>query len=322
MEVTHQEYDHLWKEVITELFEEFLLFFSPELFEEIDFTSQPEFLEQELHTIIPDSKSNHRYADKLVKLKLKNGQEQWVFIHIEVQGGYKKDFSKRMFQYFYRVMDLYDQQIFALAIFTSNVSTNKMTSFHYDFFGTHLNYHYNTYRIASQSEIELLQLNNPFALAVLAGLYLINSNKDIDLKYKYKQKLMRLILQDKMKVRELYRKTVQQLFIFIDHILRLPDNAEGKMYKELKPLIEKEDTHMGLSLEDTAFAKFARKEAREEGLKEGRKEGRKEGIEQGEKQKAIEIATRILKKGGSEEEVADITGLPLVEVIRLKGSLD
>ena len=160
MDVAHPEYDFLWKEVITELFEEFLLFFSPELYEEIDFTSQPEFLEQELHTIIPDSKSNHRYADKLVKLKLKTGLEQWVFVHIEVQGGYKKDFSKRMFQYFYRVMDLYDQQIFALAIFTSNVSTNKMNSFHYEFFGTHLNYHYNTYRIASQSETALLQSNN------------------------------------------------------------------------------------------------------------------------------------------------------------------
>jgi hypothetical protein len=330
LEVIHPEYDHLWKEVISELFEEFLLFFSPKLYEEIDFTSQPEFLEQELHTIVPDSKSNHRYADKLVKLKLKNGQEQWVFVHIEVQGGYKKNFSKRMFQYFYRVMDLYDRHIFALAIFTSDVSTNKMTSFHYDFFGTYLDYQYNTYRIASQSETELLQSNNPFALAVLAGLYLIKSHKDIDLKYKYKQKLMRLILQDKMNVRELNRKTVQQLFIFIDHILRLPDNAEGKMYIELKPLIEKEDTHMGLSLEDTAFAKFARKEAREEGLKEGmkegmkegHKEGRKEGIELGEKQKAIEIATRILKKGGAEEEVADITRLPLVEVRKLKESLD
>lgn len=114
-----------------------------------------------------------------------------------------------------------------------------------------------------------------------------------------------------MNVRELNRKTVQQLFIFIDHILRLPDNAESKIYNELKPLIEKEETHLGLSLEDTAYAKFARKEALEE--------GRIEGIEQGEKQKAIEIATRILKKGGSEEEVADITGLPLVEVKKIKG---
>ena len=121
-----------------------------------------------------------------------------------------------------------------------------------------------------------------------------------------------------MNVREINRKTIQQLFIFIDHLLRLPDNAEDKMYKELKPLIKKEDAHMGLSLEDTAFAKFARKEAREEGIKEGLKEG----IEQGEKQKAIEIATRILKKGGAEEEVADITGLPLVDVMRLKERVD
>lgn len=47
----------------------------------------------------------------------------------------------------------------------------------YDFFETKLAYQYNTYHIASQSETNLLRLNNPFALAVLAGLYFIKSKK-------------------------------------------------------------------------------------------------------------------------------------------------
>ncbi|WP_144463667.1 hypothetical protein [Siminovitchia fortis] len=45
-------YDQLWKDVITELFDEFLLFFSPELFELVDFAIPPQFLEQELQTIL------------------------------------------------------------------------------------------------------------------------------------------------------------------------------------------------------------------------------------------------------------------------------
>jgi hypothetical protein len=59
----------LWKDVITELFEDFLLFFSPDLCKQVDFTTSQEFLEQELHTIIPDSDSKKRYADELVKLQ-------------------------------------------------------------------------------------------------------------------------------------------------------------------------------------------------------------------------------------------------------------
>jgi hypothetical protein len=57
------DYDYLWKDVITDLFEEFLLFFSPTLYEQVDFTSPSQFLEQELQTILPASESNNRVAE-------------------------------------------------------------------------------------------------------------------------------------------------------------------------------------------------------------------------------------------------------------------
>ena len=39
----HPDYDHMWKDVITELFEELLLFFSPDLYEYVDFTTPSRF---------------------------------------------------------------------------------------------------------------------------------------------------------------------------------------------------------------------------------------------------------------------------------------
>ncbi len=83
-----------------------------------------------------------------------------------------------------------------------------------------------------------------------------------------------MLLQDTMKEKELKREYLKKLFIFIDHILRLPQEAEGKLIQELKSIMEEEGAYMGLSLEDTSFAKFFR--------------------EEGEKQKAIKIATRLL----------------------------
>ncbi|WP_394234181.1 hypothetical protein [Niallia oryzisoli] len=203
-----------------------------------------------------------------------------------------------MFQYFYRIFDLYDKQIYALAIFTSEISSLKMNSYHYDFFGTIIDYHYHTYRNASQSEFDLLQSNNPFAIAVLAGLYVSKSKKNNHLKYKYKRKLMRLLLQDTMKKKEVNREYIQKLFIFIDYILRLPKKAEDKLYQEIIPLVEKEETGMGLSLENTPFAKFL------------------------QKQKAIEIATRLLQNGFSVEEVVKYTGLEKEDVCKIQKGIE
>lgn len=319
MSSSYPDYDQLWKDVITELFEEFLLFFAPALYENIDFNTPPEFLEQELHTIIPESSSKKRYADKLVKLRLKNGKEQWIFVHVEVQGDHDKHFPKRMFQYFYRVLDLYDHQIYALAIFTTNISKDKLNSYHYDFFGTKLNYHYNTYRIASQSESSLLESHNPFALAVLACFYLLQSKKDLELKYHYKRKLIKILLQDKMKVKEMKREYIEKLFVFIDHLIRLPKDGEQKLIEEIRPLIEGESS-MGLSLDNTSIAKFYRNEGKEEGIAEGLAKGKAEGLTLGQKQKAIEIAIKLIQKGFTIEEVAEDTGLSVEEVKQIKSN--
>lgn len=92
--------DGLWKKVIGELFEDFLLFFSPELHAEVDFSIEAEFLQQELFQQIIKDKTGRRSTDQLVKVHLKGGEEKWVLIHVEVQSTNEKDFAKRMFQYF------------------------------------------------------------------------------------------------------------------------------------------------------------------------------------------------------------------------------
>ena len=52
--------DGLWKKVIGELFEDFLLFFAPELHEHVDFTREPDFLQQELFQEVIDKKKGRR----------------------------------------------------------------------------------------------------------------------------------------------------------------------------------------------------------------------------------------------------------------------
>lgn len=111
--------------------------------------------------------------------------------------------------------DKFSKQIITLALFTDDDSKYNKDQYHYHFFGTKCAYQYNTYRIATQSEEELLQSNNPFALAVLAGLYVIQGKKNKDLRLPFKRKLMQLLLQDKMNKKGSKRPFTEKLLVFI-----------------------------------------------------------------------------------------------------------
>jgi predicted transposase/invertase (TIGR01784 family) len=135
---------------------------------------------------------------------------------------------------------------------------------------------------------------------------------------------MRLLLQDKMINKEMKREYIQKLFVFIDHILRLPEETEKKLVNDLKPIIQKEAVQMGLSMKDTFLAKYYMKEGekkgRQEGIKEGIKKGIKEGKIEGKIEGKMEVVSRLLEKGYSVEDAADITGLSIEEIKRLKNT--
>ncbi|GGH76773.1 hypothetical protein JOD43_001198 [Pullulanibacillus pueri] len=160
----YQDRDRLWKEIITEMFEPFILFSMPSLYEKLDWNRKPEMLEQELHRLSVQKKGK-RETDKLVKVFLKNGKEQWILVHIEIQGSPDTDFSYRMFQYFYRILDKYKQKIVAIALLTDDRKSFKPQSFHYDFYGTQLTYSYNTFKLMEMDEQQLQRSQNPSSVS-------------------------------------------------------------------------------------------------------------------------------------------------------------
>ena len=79
------DYDSPWKEALDVFFEAFLQLFFPQAHAEIDWGRPWESLDKELQQIAPEAEIGRRYVDKLVKVWLKSGEEQWVLIHVEVQ---------------------------------------------------------------------------------------------------------------------------------------------------------------------------------------------------------------------------------------------
>ncbi|WP_442598672.1 hypothetical protein [Neobacillus sp. D3-1R] len=295
------DYDGLWKKLIQELFEEFVMFFATDLYEDIDFLKEPEFLQQELFQELIQEKKGKQVADQIVKVFLKNGDEKWILIHIEVQGGRDQDFSRRMFRYYYRIFDKYERDIVAIALLTDESKHFRPNVYQRSSHGTVLTYRYNIYKFIDHSEDELLQSRNPFAIAVLAGKYANEAKNDVEKRYRFKHKLIRLVLQKNNIPQQEQRVYISTLVYFIDYLLQLPQELSQKLRNEI--ILSKEVSQMWhldrKNLPPT--------------LSEWEKIFREEGQEQ--------VAIELLRDGHPIEFVAKYVKIPIEKIEKLKESL-
>ncbi|QQK80893.1 hypothetical protein HUG20_13990 [Salicibibacter cibi] len=237
-----------------------------------------------------------------MKVHLKDGKEQWILTHVEVQRDKEDHFSERMFQYFYRIFDKYNQKIFAIALLTDTDQSFHPTSYDYYFYGTKLTYAYNTYKIWTQDEETLLQSNNPFALVVLAGKYALKSEKNTDDRYQFKRQLFELIICHKNYSQEY----TASLISFVDFLLTVPKEMEQKLQDEFSSTAEEEVNYMhNTSFPDPpTFKPVFEKLRREE-----------EEIRLKEKK---EIAEAMLKKGYSAQEITEVTNITEDDLEKIK----
>ncbi len=152
--------DILLKSAFEEAFPDLLRFFFEDANAIFNMDRGFEFLDKELSELFPElqKKGGSRFVDMLVKVFSMDGQEKYMLIHIEIQGKNDPQFSKRMFQYFYRIYDRYDVSITALAVFTGGQPTGSKT-FHYRYLDTSLHYEYRIYHILEHTEKQLLAMD-------------------------------------------------------------------------------------------------------------------------------------------------------------------
>lgn len=294
--------DIIWKRIIESLFQDFVAFFMPDLYTHIDFTQKPTFLDKEFQSLFPEAKKGRRYLDKLVKVFLKSGQVQWVLIHAEVQGYKEEQFSERMFRYFYRIFDKYQQKIVSLAILTDENRDWKPERFEYKFFQTELVYNYRTCKLLEQDEVALKTSNNPFALAVLASLYTIRSKRNQDRRFKFKIELTEMLLE-----KNYSNDRIKAVFLFIQTLLRLNDEIKQDLFMEE---VHKMATANKKRLEPIS-------DFEEAVLRKGRKEGEAKGERKGELKAHQQTARKMKIDGVSVDTISKYTGLTEAEINKL-----
>jgi hypothetical protein len=226
METLRINFDYWWKRLTTEFTPEFVQFFlSTKLYNLIDWTHPPEYLEQELTAAFTDGEAKKKIADKLIRLRLKNGKSKFIFVHIEFQGKSGKAFLRRMFWYFVYIMAKYKTtDITAVVIYTGDDVTKVYDRFEISQFGTSMRYIFNTYIVCKQNEADLLASDNPMSIAVLANLYVNKTRSEMEIRAEYKKKLLELA-----KSKGYDREKSKRLLTFVLHLMQLPKEMEADM---------------------------------------------------------------------------------------------
>jgi hypothetical protein len=208
-------YDRLWKGITTDHFKDFLAMFLPKLYRKVDFSKPFVFLEKELRAVVVGKTLT--IADKLVKVALKDGTEKWVFVHIEFENSHSPVIKDRMFEYYCRIRAKYSKDIVALVVYTGGQVPSQGNIYEQRNFDTWLTYKFSTYEIINQSEEDLMNNPNPFAIVVLANLYVLQTQENDAKRLTLKQKIY-----DLAKQRKYPKEQTTNLILFITELMKLP----------------------------------------------------------------------------------------------------
>ncbi len=258
-------YDSPWKEAVEHYFPEFIAFYFPEAYAQIDWSMEHVFLDQELRAVVQDAELGKRFVDKLVRVSLLNGDEKWIYIHIEVQGTRQTEFAKRMFVYNYRIYDRYDKPVASFAVLADDQVNWRPDNFSYSVLGSETSIHFPIAKLTDYHDMvnELLTMDNSFAVVTATHIMTQQTRKNAVARYKAKQLLVRLLYQ-----RQWDKQRIIDLFSVIDWMMRLPEELDQQLWQEIEIFEENEKMQYVTSIERIGIAK---------GLQEGRQEGLLEG---------------------------------------------
>ena len=310
------QYDILWKGMMEEVFEDIMRFIFPEADRELDLNRGFEFLDKELGEMYPEPEkpTQTREVDKLVKVYQKDGEERWMLVHLEVQGWNDPLFSKRMFQYYYRILDRFDRPVTAIAIFTDRAGRNMPGRFEDRCLGTRLTYEYNTLFTLDYTHAQLEASDNPFAIVLLvvkmAELKNIRSNDEFDALLLEQKTLIAILLHQKKKFSQ---DKIDAIEIFLNNyiIFRKPETNLIFMDR-LNQITGKRNT-MGIAEQ---LAEIKAKEALEVGLQKGMMEGLQKGLERGRAEERENTSTAFVQNllANTEFSIEKIASLANVSV--------
>jgi hypothetical protein len=251
-------YDEAWKAAIEQYFEAFVAFFFPEAHQAIAWERGYEFLDQELQQIVMDAEAGTRFVDKLLKVWLKDGEEAWLLLHLEIQSQTDGGFAKRMFVYHYRIFDRYDREVVSLAVLGDEQASWRPQEYGYGRWGCEMRLRFPIVKLLDYDWATLEASNNPFAVVVMAHRQTQTTTQDALERLQSKQNLIKLLYR-----RGYEKQDILELFLVLDRMMRLPEPLELMFRDNIKQFEEENQMPYMSSIE-----RIGRQEGRQEGQQE------------------------------------------------------
>lgn len=255
--------------MLEEVFDDFLRFLFPGADKVFNLQRRFEFLDKELGEMYPEpeKKSDTKFVDKLVKVYQRDGSEEWVLVHVEVQGQHDRLFAKRMFKYYCRIFDRFDRPMTAIAIFSGRDGKKQPDRYERSYMGSVLTYQYNVLSVLDYDDSELIESDNPFAMVVLAAKKAMLQGKGLDEKLLEQKLLIAKLLYGK----GFKKRKIHAILSFLHNYVRFEKPETNRIF-------EREiDKFSGKTNTMNIFEQVAEIRA-EEAFEKGRMEEKKEVI--------------------------------------------
>ena len=225
--------DTPWKQILECYFPQFMAFFFPEADGEIDWSKGFDFLDSELQQVTRDAETGKRIVDKLVKVYLRNGEENWLLIHVEIQNQKEEEFSERVYIYSTRLFDKFRRAVASFAVLGDTDRDWRPQSFHQAALGSQHHFSFQITKLLDykQQGEELKASDNPFAIVVQAHLA-AQATKGKASQQRRKQR--KYSLTTMLYERGWTEQEVIDLFRFIDWVLTLPPELEEAFRQDLE----------------------------------------------------------------------------------------
>ncbi|WJJ93280.1 hypothetical protein [Neopusillimonas aromaticivorans] len=221
-----------------------------------------------------------RYVDQLAKVRLNQGHDALLLIHIEVQTRRAgKSSALRMLRYHHRLFEAYPGYThFPCAILLDRKRGPDIETYRVPVLGGEHVFRFPVVNLAAwetrQHELHSIAPTNPFAVVVLAQLACRATQPD-QARLVSKLELAKLLKYWGYSVNQRF-----QLMLVIDTLLTLPEPLEDAFYDAAQH-IEDEHTMERLNSFQRVRLRRERQAAEEIGMQKGLQAGLAQGIEQG-----------------------------------------
>jgi hypothetical protein len=219
--------DEVFKTFFTKNVPDVIAIVNPELFVAVDWSVAVEFCEQELINFLRGRLrqiDKRKVADKLLKLKLLNGNDVFVFLHNEFQNALTDDLAQRWFKSRMLISLRYNvEDITTIIIFTGDAPKKKHSFYDRTCFGTRTTFKTNAFVVVKQNAKQLMAMNNPAAFAFLAAKYAVQSKDDVGKRLFLKKKLFDLVKKKGFPV-----ENMEEILTFVFDFMMLPAKMDAE----------------------------------------------------------------------------------------------